>query len=298
MNLRRHFRYYPSDIKVTWVLLCILVIALIVTLLLDKQYETTGSSLNEKAIDTVSQKSSFLDNGQSKTIYYKQQIRKVERFTFDPNTADSTTLLRLGLRPWQVRNIYRYRAHGGIYRTSSDFARLYGLTQKQFRELEPYIRISDDYKPAANIVKKEQIGHDTIAFPTKMKSNERIALNTADTNQLKRIPGIGSYYARIIYQYGERLGGYVSIDQLDEIEDIPLEIKQYLIISKPTTRKMNINQLTLNQLKRHPYMGFYRAKAITDYKRIHGDIHSLNELRLNKDFTNETIQRLLPYIEY
>lgn len=298
MNLRRHFRYYPSDIKVTWVLLCILVIALIVTLLLDKQYETTGSSRDEKAIDTVSQKESFLDNGQSKTIYYKQQIRKVERFTFDPNTADSTTLLRLGLQPWQVRNIYRYRAHGGIYRTSSDFARLYGLTQKQFRELEPYIRISNDYKPAANIVKKEQVGHDTITFPTKMKSNERIALNTADTNQLKRIPGIGSYYARIIYQYGERLGGYVSIDQLDEIEDIPLEIKQYLIISQPTTRKMNINQLTLNQLKRHPYMGFYRAKAITDYRRIHGDIHSINELRLNKDFTNEAIQRLLPYIEY
>ena len=77
--------------------------------------------------------------------YYATESQKVERFPFDPNTADSTQLLRLGLQPWQVRNIYKYRAKGGIYRQKEDFARLYGLTVKQYRELEPYIRISNDY---------------------------------------------------------------------------------------------------------------------------------------------------------
>ena len=61
---------------------------------------------------------------------------------------------------------------------------------------------------------------------------------------------------------------------------------------------MNINRLTLQQLRRHPYINFYMAKAITDYRRLHGDIKSLDELRLSKDFTNEVIQRLEPYIEY
>jgi DNA uptake protein ComE-like DNA-binding protein len=61
---------------------------------------------------------------------------------------------------------------------------------------------------------------------------------------------------------------------------------------------MNINRLTLQQLRRHPYINFYMAKAITDYRRLHGDIKSLNELRLSKDFTDEVIQRLEPYIEY
>lgn len=76
--------------------------------------------------------------------YYQTDGVRAERFPFDPNTADSTTLLRLGLRPWQVRNIYKYRAHGGVYRKPEDFARLYGLTAGQYRELEPYIRISSD----------------------------------------------------------------------------------------------------------------------------------------------------------
>ena len=58
-----------------------------------------------------------------------------ERFAFDPNTADSTQLLRLGLKPWQVRSIYRYRAKGGVFSEPADFARVYGLTLKQYREL-------------------------------------------------------------------------------------------------------------------------------------------------------------------
>ena len=86
-------------------------------------------------------------------IYNQGEEQRAERFPFDPNTADSTTLLRLGLQPWQVANIYRYRSHGGIYRRPEDFARLYGLTQKQYRELEPYIRISADYRPAVELVK-------------------------------------------------------------------------------------------------------------------------------------------------
>ena len=71
-----------------------------------------------------------------------------------------------------------------------------------------------------------------------------------------------------------------------------------LVIANPNPRRMNINRLTLQQLRRHPYVNFYMAKAITDYRRLHGDIKSLNELRLSKDFTDEVIHRLEPYIEY
>jgi len=231
--------------------------------------------------------------------YYATESQKVERFPFDPNTADSTQLLRLGLQPWQVLNIYKYRAKGGIYRQKEDFARLYGLTVKQYRELEPYIRISNDYLPASTLVGKRQpIERDTLRYPVKIQADEHVILNTADTTQLKKVPGIGSYYANEIIRHGQRLGGYVSIDQLDEIEDFPQASKQYFVIADAHPKRMNINRLTLQQLRRHPYVNFYMAKAITDYRRLHGDIKSLNELRLSKDFTDEAIHRLEPYIEY
>ena len=231
--------------------------------------------------------------------YYATESRNTERFPFDPNTADSTQLLRLGLQPWQVRNIYKYRAHGGIYRQKEDFARLYGLTVKQYRELEPYIRISNDYRPASTLVgERPKMERDTLRYPVKIQADEHVVLNTADTTQLKKVPGIGSYYASEIIRHGQRLGGYVSVDQLDEIEDFPQTSKQYFVIANAHPKRLNINRLTLQQLRRHPYINFYQAKAITDYRRLHGDIKSLNELHLSKDFPEEVIRRLEPYIEY
>ncbi|MBQ6308383.1 MAG: helix-hairpin-helix domain-containing protein, partial [Prevotella sp.] len=205
--------------------------------------------------------------------YYAVPETKSERFPFDPNTADSTQFLRLGLQPWQIRNIYKYRAHGGIYRKPTDFARLYGLTLKQYKSLEPYIRISSDYLPAAEYyeqktsVLSENISRDTLSYPRKISMGEYVLLNEADTSNLKQVPGIGSYYARAVIRYGERLGGYYDVSQLLEIKGFPEESISYFRVAQTTLRKINVNTMSLEQLRKHPYIGFYQAKAIVEYRR-------------------------------
>lgn len=294
--IREFFYLQKSDRKVILTLLAVIISAFIMIYLTGENAPTPTTTQQKSPRKTTKNK-----------YYANYKPKKIERFVFDPNTADSTQLLRLGLQPWQVRNIYKYRAAGGIYRQPHDFAKLYGLTVKQYRELEPYIHISSDYLPASTLVQNEtaQTYHATkqrdsasYQHPTKIKPTEHIILNTADTTTLVTIPGIGPYYARKIVQYGSRLGGYVSIDQLDEIEGLPADAKKYMVISNPSPTQLNVNQLSLNELKRHPYINFYMAKAITDYRRVHGTIKSLNDLRLIKDFSPEVIKRLTPYIAY
>ena len=259
----------------------------------------TGSP-STSSISGTSRDSSHVRNVSNSSL----PTRQVERFFFDPNTADSAQLRRLGLQTWQIRNIYKYRAAGGIYREKTDFARLYGLTVKEYRELEPYIRISSDYLPAATLVKESASAtakHDTTFvhhYPQKIAETAHVVLNTADTTELMTVPGIGPYFARKIVQYGQRLGGYVNVDQLDEIENFPAESKRFLVVEGATPQKLNVNKLTLNELKRHPYINFYQAKDITDYRRLHGPIKSLQDLRLLKDFPQAAIERLLPYVTY
>ena len=233
--------------------------------------------------------------------------QQTETFYFDPNTADSTQLLRLGLQPWQVRNIYKYRAKGGVYRKKEDFARLYGLTVKDYRRLAPYIRISADYQPASTLLRERSdsprqthIAHSPHHPHSthKIKEGEHIILNMADTAMLCEVPGIGPYYAKEIVRHGRWLGGYVSVDQLDEIDNFPQEAKKYFVIEHPNPQKLPINKLTLQQLRRHPYINYYQAKAITEYRRLHGNIKSLRDLRFSSDFTDEDIRRLEPYVEY
>ncbi len=236
------------------------------------------------------------DSTPRRTYTYAQPVRRVENFPFDPNTADSTELLRLGLQPWQVRNIYRYRSRGGIYRTKEDFARLYGLTQKDYRRLAPYIRISSDYQPAALLV--ADAPRDTLRYPRKIDSTQHVVLNTADTLQLRSVPGIGSYYARQIVRYGNRLGGYVSVDQLDDISHFPASAKRYFVIREAHPRRLRVNRLSLEQLRRHPYLNYYQAKAITDYVRLHGPLHSIDDLRLLSYFPEESLRKLKPYLDF
>ena len=300
-----------NDRRVAIAAVCVGVLALVGIWIGGENPPTSTQGDEETRDSSYSRGSRFSRNSRetrdSSNSYYAVEGRAVERFPFDPNTADSTQLLRLGLQPWQVRNIYKYRAKGGIYRQKEDFAKLYGLTVKQYRELEPYIRISSDYQPAAMLVEtRESRGSrdsreardSSLRYPVKIKENEHVVLNTADTTQLRTVPGIGTYYAKEIVRHGQWLGGYVSVDQLDEIEGFPQESKKYFVIQGASPKKLNVNKLNLQQLRKHPYINYYQAKTILDYRRLHGKITSLDDLRLSKDFPPEAIRRLEPYVEF
>ncbi|MDO4159015.1 MAG: helix-hairpin-helix domain-containing protein [Prevotellaceae bacterium] len=257
---------------------------------------------NQDSTFVTSEQYASKDKRNDSYTYYNEEKKKAELFPFDPNTADSTELLRLGLSPRLVLNIYKYRHNGGIFRQPSDFARIYGLTAGQYKTLKPYIRISDDYRPAseiyANEIDKDIVVRDTTRYPLKLKQGEKIDLNTADTTLLKRVPGIGSAFARQIEYRRKKLGGFYSTSQLMEITGFPEESLSYFTISSPVKQKLKINKATLSELTRHPYIGFYQAKTIIDHRRLHGPIKSLDDLKLYKDFPPEVIERLKHYVDY
>ena len=300
MKLSSFFYLHRSDRQVLLAFLLVAVVVLSGLFLMGGQEETAEVAIAEPELARDSVPMGMIE---SHAEVSTERGRVVERFAFDPNTADSTQLRRLGLTDWQVRNIYKYRASGGIYRQKEDFARTYGLTQKEYHELEPYITIGADYQPAALLIKERQkekaTGQDSLLFPKKISEGTTVDLAVADTTQLKTVPGIGSYFARKIVDYRQQLGGYVNMDQLDEIEGFPLKAKAYLRLdTMATVKRLNLNKLSVSELRRHPYLNYYQARAIVDYRRLHGKLKSLDDLRLLRDFPSEALQRLEPYVEF
>ena len=236
--------------------------------------------------------------------YYAQgEERKVETFEFDPNTADSTTLLRLGLSPWQVRNIYKYRARGGRYHRPEDFARLYGLTKGDYDRLYPYIRIADEFKLMSDLPPVEAPRRDSVRpcfRQEKFEEGVQVELNAADTATLKKVPGIGPYYARQIVAYRERLGGFVRLDQLREVWGIDSLLFQrilpsvYLRQQKP--RPLKINQADLYTLRTHPYLDYYQAKEIYLHRLKYGPFSDIEQIRQVNLMDSGTFSRLYPYL--
>ncbi len=310
-NFFREFFYLQRDDR--WAVIALLVVVLIATLL--AFWLGSGDVAPDvSVVDSVSVNTRKAITCQDSPSggYYRVEEHTAELFPFDPNTADSTQLLRLGLAPWQVRSIYRYRAKGGVFRRVEDFARVYGLTRKQYRQLSPYIKISPDYQPAADMVassyepyRKQAVGdtatfskHREYAAVHKLRPGERISLNASDTVELKKIPGVGSGYARMIVAYRERLGGFVDARQLLEVGNVPESVLAYVTVDATSVRKLNLNKLTLNQLRRHPYINFYQAREICDYRRLRGPLRSLDDLKFSADFQAAQLERLRPYVTF
>ena len=336
MKFKDIFYLQKKDRQALLTLLAIMIACVSLTfLILEKQEDApVTSQLDSTNSNQEKDASSAKIHHASKShpLYSKEEGMVHELFPFDPNTASAEDFERLGLESWQARSIIRFRENGGIFSRPSDFARVYGITKKTYEVLLPFIQIADDYKPAADFYGKEGYGRSgrrytpyynnreeryrrydqdnassegkaedktetkVYSYPHKLRANEHIEINGADTTLLMKIPGIGSYYASRIVRYRERLGGFASAQQLEEIDGLPESSIAYIKIDEQQIRKMNLNKLTLNQLKKHPYLNFYQAKEICDYRRLKGPLHSIEDLKLLKDFPPDEIERLKPYI--
>lgn len=297
---KEFFYLQKNDRQALLVILLVIAIALILIFYIGGKNTQTSLSLKDSL---QRQEREEMESRRWKADRYGSlPENRVELFPFDPNTADSTELRRLGLAPWQVRNLYRYRANGGLFRKPSDFARLYGLTRKQYRMMEPFIRISEEYAPASGLFpthsSEDQTFRDTLRYPVKLREGEQISLNASDTSELRRIPGIGSAYARAIAAYRDRLGGFYSVQQIEEIEGVPPEAKKYLKVTSSEVRKLKVNRLNVNQLRKHPYINFYQARDIYDFRRLHGPLKSIRQLANDRDFPPAALERLEPYLDY
>ena len=125
-----------------------------------------------------------------------------------------------------------------------------------------------------------------------------VDVNSADTVELKKIPGIGSGIAGSIVRYRERLGGFYSLSQLEEVKHVTPDLLKWFKLENDSVRKMDINKVGLDKLRAHPYLNFYQAKVIVEHRRKKGSIKSLSQLALYEEFAEKDLNRLSAYINF
>ena len=249
-------------------------------------------------------------------VYTPQPTRL---FAFDPNTADSLTLMELGFRPRQITSMMKYRAKGGRYKQPEDMRKFVLKDDSAFAALRPYIRIDstawvarrdslrmlrherDSLKHVADSLRRDSIYS---ARGYRVKKDTVIELNNTDTAALQYIRGIGPAVARHIVRYGQQLGGYVSQEQIREIKalqdyKVPFDtIIPHLTAERDSVTRMRVNYIGVDRLQRHPYLSFTQAKAIYELRRNKFYLKSIDELRELPCLTEEDIRRLEPYLSF
>lgn len=156
------------------------------------------------------------------------------------------------------------------------------------------LRDSNSSRLQEATVRRDSFRHRVEKYP----EGTVIDLNDCDTTELKKIPGIGRARAAMIVAYRQRLGGYSAVTQLQELESMPDSLNRWFRIGTAPFRKLSVNVDGLERLRNHPYMDFYKAKAILEFRRKRGRIKNLSQLSLFKEFTEKDLQRLSPYLSF
>ena len=242
----------------------------------------------------------------AETTKERKRQREAERtalstpFPFNPNTADSATLIKVGLKSWQVKNLLAYRRAGGRWKDADDFKRLYGLSEEEYQRLRPYIQIPPPVKDVY-FTQKDRARQDSLRQlrPEKFTELTVLDLNTVDTLTLRKIPGIGVGYSRAIVSYRQRLGGFVSVAQLKDIEGLPDRIEEWFTVDENAeVNRISINKSDFKTLVRHPYLSYEQVKVITTHIRKYGQLRSWKDLQLYPEFTPQDFERLTPYFVF
>lgn len=138
-------------------------------------------------------------------------------------------------------------------------------------------------------------------YQPKMKIGESIELNSADTTQLKMIPGIGSGFANRIVNHRTALRGFIKMEQLEEVWGMDTylysQIVPYLTL-KPHNDSIYINRESFEALLKHPYLNYKQVMVIDDIRTRKGAIRSLNRLALLDEFKKKDITRLKDYVSF
>ena len=301
MNKRK--RIYFVMTAEQWLGVVVLVVLVVGTLMVVKRFQPPKE--DETVWVNDSTKSQFADYQEKQDSIRKAQWRKqrdtiaVRMQVFDPNTADSSTLVHLGFKPWQAKNMVKYRAAGGKYRKPEDLKKLYGMTDSMFQALTPYIYIA---REEVDSVAVDSLRKDSLPRWKEENKDTILNLRTADTVELKMIHGIGSYRARQIVRYREQLGGFVSVEQVLEakgMENVDADsLLAHFWIDSVKIEAMNVNSVGVQRLSRHPYLRFEQAQAIYELRRKKIRLDSIQQLQQIECISAETLEKIAPYLNF
>ena len=59
-----------------------------------------------------------------------------------------------------------------------------------------------------------------------------------------------------------------------------------------------MNSDGIDVLRNHPYMDFYKAKAIVEFRRKRGKIEGLSQISMFEEFSEKDLERLKHYFSF
>lgn len=219
----------------------------------------------------------------------KLALKKTVMQPFNPNYISDAKGFRLGMSVEEIDRLLKFRNAGNYVNSARDFQKVTGISDELLAKLEPFFKFPEWTKTPK---------HDR-----EETVRNRVDLNSAGFDELIGIRGVGDYTARIILDERERLGGFISVQQLDFVKGLRPEIlhalKKGVVVKKPVLiKKTNINTATKEELAKVPYIGNYLAREILIFRSKQDEPIKIEDLEKINNFPLDKLNIIKLYLDF
>jgi competence protein ComEA len=266
------FNFSQKEIKGVFVLIIILVFVLLIPVIRAQfiSQESLPNKTEQAYLDSLAKvlvKQSFSDS-----------TNKI-----DPNKLSYYQWMGLGISSDLANDILRKKRK-----------------QKQFNCI-------DEIKEISGVNSSELVNYfEVFALPVEcpkiVKKLSVYRVNSVTKKELSEMSGISYKIARRIVAYRNKLGGFNSLRQLKEVQNLPDKeysiLKSRLIINRSKIVKVKINTISRFELKKHPYLTAKQASTIVNYRKKIGSYDNVDSFRKVYGLTEKDITKLSPYLSF
>jgi DNA uptake protein ComE-like DNA-binding protein len=246
------------------------------------------------------------DKGQSKWLANQSVIDslKLENknykptiYPFNPNFITDFKGYRLGMSVSEIDRLLAFRKQNKFVNSAAEFQAITKVSDSLLKAISPYFKFPDW------INKKHGDDHSfTKNSFSKPENSVVIDINQATKEELMKVYGIGDKISDRILEQKQKLGAFVSMEQLNDVWGLSPEVlvklkAAFAVKSTANCKKININNASVKELTLFPFFRYQLAKDIVVYRTMNGDI-SVADLSKINGFPVEKIEIIALYLEF
>lgn len=221
-------------------------------------------------------------------------LKKFDLQPFNPNFITDYKGFKLGMTTAEIDKLLKFRSTGKYVNSAAEFQQVTGVSKEVLDKISPYFKF-----PEWTQNKKS----DTYTENSEKVVFKNIDINKATIEDLVALSGIGDYFANAVINEREKLGGFVSIHQIDFIKGLRPEaikiLKQNTVVKNSSAiNKVNINTASKEQLAQIPYINSYIARQIVVYRSKQENPLKIEDLEKIKSFPLDKLKIIKLYLAF
>ncbi|MFN3756012.1 MAG: ComEA family DNA-binding protein [Flavobacterium sp.] len=233
----------------------------------------------------------------SVSISKDDNVQKV--YPFNPNFISDFKAYRLGLSTAEFDRLTAFRAQNKYVNSAAEFQSVTRVSDSLLAEIAPFFKFPD-------WVNKKKNNNNPYQFKQSNSNKETLGqtdINVASQEDLVKVYGVGAVTAQKILDFRERLGGFVDIQQLNDIWGIKpgaiTEIEKYFYVGESqNVKRLNINKANMKSISEFPYFNSALAREMVTYRTMNNGIAKIEDLTKINGFPIEKLKIIALYLEF